>query len=445
MTVIKLRPQKGPQEQFLSSSADIVIYGGGAGGGKSWSLLLEALRGVHNPQFNAVLFRRTFPQIRNPGGLWDASGAIYPLVGGVPKESKLQWDFKSGAYLVMRHLKLESDVYGWQGSELVYIGFDELTHFTESQFWYLLSRARSTCGIRPYIRATCNPVHGDDPVGGWVRRLIDWWIGEDGLPIPERSGVIKFLRRSGAELEWFDEPVQGSKSLTFIPSTVHDNPALLEKDPDYLANLMVLPWVERQRLLGGNWNIKPVAGTLFKREWLPVVAMPQQFQKAVCFWDFATSFDQKNADWCVAVKMVQVGDQFVIPQVFRFRATPAQLEKELIRVARLVNCPIRYFRDPGQAGLYQDAKVRQVLAGFDVSGLLSPVSKLDRAMPLARAVEFGQVGLVAGDWNGSMLTELESFPDGAYDDQVDAAAGAYAYLTGSPVLRQPPSTGQFRA
>ncbi len=441
-----LRPQPGPQEQFLASSADIVIYGGGAGGGKSWSLLLEALRGMNNPGFNAVLFRRTFPQIRNPGGLWDASSAIYPLVGAVPKQSKLQWTFKSGAYLVMRHLKLESDVYGWQGSELVYLGFDELTHFSESQFWYLLSRARSTCGIRPYIRATTNPIHRDDPVGGWVRELVSWWIGEDGLPIPERSGVIKFFKRSGAELEWFDEPVPHSKSLTFIPSTVHDNPALLAKDPDYLANLLALPWVERQRLLGGNWDIKPVAGTLFKREWFPRVPMPDRALRAVCFWDFATSFDQKSADWCVAVKLLQVADaQFVVSQVFRFRATPAQLETELLRVARLVNCPIRYFRDPGQAGLYQDAKVRQILAGFDVSGLLSPVSKLERALPLARGVEFGQVSLVESDWCNSFTSELESFPDGAYDDQVDAAAGAYAYLTGSPVLRQPPSTGPFRA
>ena len=95
----------------------------------SWAILLEALRGISNPQFNAVIFRRTYPMIRNAGGLWDASTKLYPLLGAKPRESNLTWFFDSQASVAFRHLKLERDCFGWQGSEIVYIAFDELTHF----------------------------------------------------------------------------------------------------------------------------------------------------------------------------------------------------------------------------------------------------------------------------------------------------------------------------
>src|SRR5690554_534113 len=72
-------PQAGPQEQFLKSKADIAIYGGAAGGGKTWALLLEPLSHIANPGFGGVIFRRTTVQVRNEGGLWDESARMYPL------------------------------------------------------------------------------------------------------------------------------------------------------------------------------------------------------------------------------------------------------------------------------------------------------------------------------------------------------------------------------
>ena len=155
-----IQAQEGPQFAFLSSSADITIYGGAAGGGKSYGLLLDPLRYVHVPGFGAVIFRRTSPEITNQGGLWDTSQEIYPKVNALPRRTDLSWLFAGGARVRFAHLQHDKDKLNWQGAQIPYLGFDELTHFTEEQFWYLLSRNRSTCGVPPCVRATCNPAPG---------------------------------------------------------------------------------------------------------------------------------------------------------------------------------------------------------------------------------------------------------------------------------------------
>src|SRR4051812_4845056 len=195
-------PQPGPQTAFLASRADIAIYGGAAGGGKSWALLLEPLRHVGVADFGAVFFRRSTVQIRNEGGLWDESAKLYPHVGARAREQALEWRFPSGASVSFGHLEHERNVYDWQGSQISLIGFDELTHFSARQFFYMLSRNRSMCGVRPYVRATCNP-----DADSWVAKLIGWWIDQEtGLPIPERSGVLRWFARVGEELVWADRP-----------------------------------------------------------------------------------------------------------------------------------------------------------------------------------------------------------------------------------------------
>ena len=97
---------------------------------------------------------------------------IYPSV---------QWRFLSGAKVTFAHMLYEKDKYSWQGSQICFLGFDELCHFSENQFFYMLSRNRSVCGVKPYVRATCNP-----DVDSWVANFISWWIDQEtGYPIPE--------------------------------------------------------------------------------------------------------------------------------------------------------------------------------------------------------------------------------------------------------------------
>ena len=259
-TCAEVRPQPGPQELFLRSAADIAIYGGAAGGGKTWALLLEAMRHQAIADYTAVLFRRSYPQVMAPGGMWDEAARLYSLLGASPNRSALAWQFPSGARIKFGHLQYEDSIYDWQGSQIAMIGFDELTHFSQAQFFYLLSRNRSTCGVRPYVRATCNP-----DAGSWVADFIAWWIDSNtGYPIPERSGRVRWFVRVGGVFLWADRPEDlrrdypdaQPKSVTFVPARVHDNRKLLDKDPDYLANLQSLPPVERARLLGGNWKVR---------------------------------------------------------------------------------------------------------------------------------------------------------------------------------------------
>lgn len=284
MEPIKIKPQEGFQEAFLSSPADIVIGGGAAGVGKTWAELVEPLRNKDVRGFNTIFFRRTTVQIRNPGGLWDESLEMYPLFGFVPNSQQLEWWSEAGVTLKFSHLEHEKNIYDHQGAQYCLIIFDELTHFTKKQFFYLLSRNRSMCGIKPYCRATCNP----DP-DSFVAELIGWWIDWEinlpngefnpgyGFPIAERAGVIRYFVVDNDEYIWGDTKEEvilkaphlfGKamfagmdhdeliKSITFIPGNIFDNEILLKKNPGYLSNLLAQDPDEQLRLLEGNWAIR---------------------------------------------------------------------------------------------------------------------------------------------------------------------------------------------
>jgi hypothetical protein len=266
---------------FASSPADIVIGGGAAGVGKTFSLLMDALRDTtKHPQYGAIIFRRTYPEIMQEGGLWDESKKIYPYTKAKQNESKVYWKFLNGSKIAFSHLQHEKDLNKFQGAQIPYIGFDELTHFSKDMFFYLLTRNRSAHGVPTRIRATCNP----DP-DSFVAELIEWWIDQDtGFPIPERAGKVRYFIRDGDYYIWGDtkaevydkgyhlftgdvmdhiKPEDLIKSLTFIPGKIQDNEILLRNDPGYLGNLKSQSEEVRMRLLEGNWKIRADKTNLF--------------------------------------------------------------------------------------------------------------------------------------------------------------------------------------
>lgn len=431
--------QEGPQKAFLESSADIAIYGGGAGSGKSYALLLEPLYQYNNPQFGTVIFRRNSVQVRNEGGLWDDSTILYKPLLGHPREAQLEWTFPPGSRVKFSHLENEKSVYDWQGAQIALIGFDELTHFTEKQFWYMLSRNRSMSGIPGRVRATCNP-----DADSWVAELISWWIGAEGYPIKDRSGVLRWFIRQDEQLIWGSSRQElinnygdvQPKSLTFIAALLHDNRILMEKDPSYLANLMALSRVDRMRLLGGNWKVRATAGTMFQREWFPVIeAIPAGWLRCVRFWDRAATkphADNSDPDWTRGLKLYKYRDgTFVIGDLKSLRDSPGQVERLIINTASHDSQQVEIMsqQDPGSAGVAEAENFIRMLQGYVVKTLLTSKDKLTRAKPVSAQCEAGNIRVLRAGWNDDLFTELENFPEGSHDDIVDVLSGAFNELS----------------
>lgn len=440
--VKEIRPQPGSQERSLGTSADISVYGGAAGAGKTFSLLMEPLRHIDNPRFGAVIFRRTYPQITNEGGLWDTSAEIYPLCGGIPKSATAEWIFPSGAKVKFAHMQYEDDRFQWDGAQIPFIGFDQLESFSFRQFFYMLSRNRSTCGVVPYIRATCNP----DP-DHWLRHFMAWWIDEKtGLPIMARSGVIRWFVILNNETHWADTKEELTvrfgkttrpKSFTFIPGNIRDNQILLTQNPEYLANLQALPQVDMERLLGGNWNVRETAGTILKRIWFEIVEAAPALVDHIRYWDRAGTEAKKataKTSWTAGCRMGKdAKGVYYITGMERFQGHPLEVELSLKNTATQDGRGVRIGieQDPAQAGKMEALYQVRNLAGYNV--MVNPVreSKGARVKPFSAQAKAGNVKLVRGQWNEDFLREAENF-DGTEDcvsDQIDACSGAFLLLT----------------
>ena len=446
-----LEPQAGPQTMFMASSADIVIYGGAAGGGKTYALLLEMLRHKDIKNFGAVIFRKNFTQITAEGGLWDSSVKLYTQVPDAEqrKSPKLHWKFKGGK-LAFAHLDREEDLQAWQGTEIAYLGFDELTHFSRHQFLYMLSRNRSTCGVKPYVRATCNP-----DSDSWVADFVSWWINQDtGYPIRERSGVVRYMCVINDVIYWGDTPEdlasnhginpEECKSVTFIASKLEDNKILMKSDPSYLSNLKAMTEVDMERLLYGNWKIKAQAGRYFKRTQIPIDGYYEKIPDDVIYWcrawDLAATDEDENgdADYTAGVLIgIRKNNRYIVADVINKQVKAGDVEK-LIRMTAIsdrkkygFSYRVRIPQDPGGAGKIVAKQYLNGLSGFDVKAEPVSGSKELRATPFAAQWQNGFVDVLIAEWNEMYFSQLESFPESKHDDMVDASSDAFNELSES--------------
>lgn len=452
---VEIKPQPGPQEQFLRCSADVVIYGGEAGGGKTWALLLEDLYHKDNPKFGSVTIRRTFQQIDQEGGLWyEATQNVYKPFGIRPNESKHRITWPSGARSSFVHLQHEKDVYNYQGGQINLLKIDEATHFNSREVFYLIGRTRSMSGIKSYTRMTCNPdpdsflVNGP---GGWGTGLISWWIDADGFAIPERSGVVRWFARDPADDSFIfadskrelEEKHPGALvlSITFILATLDDNKKLLEIDPGYKARLLLLPLVDRERLLGsgrgGNWKIKPAAGSYFKRSYFEIVNQaPAEIVHEFRVWDLAATEkkEDNDPDYLASIKLGMLPDKrLIILNGSLDRLSPAKVDEKFTRLAIEdgPTCPQWIPVDPGAAG---KTTVHHFLTGLpnlprNIAIRAYPQHKGRSTETLVRpASSFAEREgflMLRGPWNAAILQQLEEYPEGSHDDAVSALSEAY--------------------
>jgi predicted phage terminase large subunit-like protein len=442
--MIELKPQPGPQTAFLSSPADIVLYGGAAGGGKTYGELLEATRHIDNKKFGAVIFRRESSQIANEGGPWDTALDMYSGLGArfvtTPRHIA---KFPSGAKITFSHMQLERHTRQWDGSQIPLIMFDELQHFTAAQFWYMLSRNRSTCGVRPYIRATLNP----DP-DSFLRELLAWWIDQvTGDPIIGRSGKIRWFIRSEGVVLWGDTkeeltkkygPKARPKSFTFIMSSLIDNPALMKADPDYEGNIEAMLDYEKKRLKG-NWFARPSAGEMFKRAYFNIIDREEvpYLRNIIRYWDRACtvpSDENPDPDWTAGAKVgVDANNNVYIFDIFKDRLPSLDVIKSVEVMSQIdtTEVTVGLEQDPGQAGKMEMDFYVNKLIGCPIEPYPKRRSKMAYWRPLATQAKNGNVYLVRGAWNEAFIQEAEGVTDGTqkgHDDQVDAVAGGFMVL-----------------
>ena len=473
-------PKSGPQKMFAETTADIAIYGGHAGGGKTWALIREAMKYHHNGKHRAVLFRRTSAQSRGAGGLWEESMQMFREFGAVSRESpQLEHVFPSGARVTIGHMQHEKDRLNWLGAQAVLWGFDQVETFTETMFWYVaLSRSRSMSGARPYIRATANPVPPTDKTGGWLSSMLmksGYVDAETGRAIPERSGVITyFLRADDNSLAFYpsekdaldDNPWARRRhirprSFTFIEAKATDNVVMLELNPDYLSNLAALPKVERERLLDGNWKISSSGGGLILRKWLrPLRHDPSKasasgemvesyYSATVRAWDLAATKGGGDGTASAKIGRAKESGRMVIRDSTWCQESPAAV-RDIIARTMIQDGPsvaVRLPQDPGQAGKDQGELLVSYLRRAAEAGMRAPRiivkavrgSKTERGRDFCAEAEparvdsdgevsiYGGVDIVMTGEAERTIETLHHFDgsDGSADDLWDACCDAY--------------------
>ena len=483
---VRIEPQPGPQTDFFETPADVAIIGGAVFGGKSWALTAEPLRHIGVAGFSAVTFRRDKTEIRQPGALWDESVNMYSHFASQPREHELEWRFpvKIGAPARVKFdgLQYDKDARSWKGAQITLVQFDQLEEFTEYQFWYLQSRNRSGCGVRPYTRASCNP-----QAETWLARFIQWWWDPlTGYSIPERSGVIRWFVRINDVVHWSrttcpprvsdaayqmietrakaemaarfpatkpGAPAPGSfvRSFTYILATLDDNVIGNKADPEYESRVRSMSYLEQERLLGiegrgGNWKIKPAAGLIFNRGLLE----QRYFDAApacdavVRAWDKAAtevSATNPDPDATAGVKLGRLTDGrgYVVLDVVHGRWNSAHRNTRMLETAKLdargtPKARIFVEQEPGSGGKESAQATVQLLAGYPVRPIPATTNIAERADPLAAQAQAGNLWLVRGEWNEIFLSEFHLF-DGlgkGHDDMVSAAALAFNMLAKVP-------------
>jgi len=383
------------QAEFLAVEAAEVFYGGAAGGGKSEALLMAALTHVEVPGYAAILFRRTYSDLALPGALMARAQEWLAPTAASWSERDKRWTFPSGATLSFGYLETETDKYRYQSAEFQFVGFDELTQFTESQYLYLFSRLRRRTGVDLPLR-----MRGGSNPGGvgheWVR--------------------ARFVDASSAD-------------RVYVPARLTDNPHLDQES--YRDSLMNLDPTTREQLLNGDWQILP-EGEMFKRAWFTIIEIPELPRSLTCvrYWDKAGTEGGRGARTAGILMAKDEQGLFYVLDALCGRWSALEREQIIREAAKSDGQDVAIWveQEPGSGGKESAEATIRNLAGFVVQAEPVTGDKVSRARPFAAQAEAGNVKILRGSWNHDYLSELCAFPLGALKDQVDASSGAFNKL-----------------
>lgn len=411
---------------------------------------------IDDPKTNCVMMRRTNPQLQGAGGVFETACNIYnQLPAGqrpIIKQQKMEVIFpvKNGGKLSYTGAKIkyqqaenvEQSKLNAQGLQWTFCGIDEATQFDVSQLLYFMSRLRSESKHFSRMVMSCNP-SADHPLRTW----IDWWLDEEGYPIPERDGVKRYFIRRDDNFIWGStkeelQDVYGENclplSFTFVSATIYDNPPMMENNPSYLAFLEGLNEIDKAQLLHGNWNARPKGANYFEREWVKeITTMDAPINRVGCrSYDLAaTERSQVNKSpdptACGHVSRCNKGYYYLSGNYHQdfyddaheiygqFCKRAGDRDAHILKQAEFDGdeCTIVLPVDPGSAGKtsFESMSKALTLEGFRVKPDPMPnnKSKLTRFLPFATACENGLVYVLVDTFDKPTLEfiykQLEAF------------------------------------
>jgi len=402
---------------------------------------VAALEDVHLDGYKAIVFRRTYPELES--SIIDAARQLIPTIRGFEhareNTSKHEWTFGKSR-LLFRHMEDDSAALTHRSAEYQFIGFDELTTFTEKQYRTLLSRLRTSRGHRLRIRAASNP---GGPGHEWVKRRWAPWLDEDYQGNGGRavSGEVRYYLthpETGEDI-WVPRGTPGAQSRCFISAKLEDNPHL---DAGYKARLNSQDPLTRKQLSEGDWSAKPSPKTFFNREWCPVVDSVPKDVRCCRGWDRAATEPHPgntDPDYTEGVLLgySESTDLFYIMDNRGGQVSPGGV-KHMIKgttqddgyeVEQVIPC------DPGGAGVIEADLWLRELTGYPVCTDKETGDKVTRAKawsaqfaPSPGAL-YGRFRILRGPWNGPYFNQIEDFPSkGVHDDKVDATSSAFKRL-----------------
>lgn len=456
-----LAPLSLKQEIYLNDDRhDVVIWGGGAGSGKSFLSILDMLiKGYEDKHYRAAIVRRTKEQLRGSGSLWDEMNTMYSSLKTKIKlkEHNLKAQFANGCEIKMNYSDADKDKHNYQGWQCTTFLVDEAQQLREDNVRYLMSRLRSKSTAKHQLKLTCNPQY-ESFLREWLEK--GGYLLESGIPDPEMDGKTVYFAEVGGVMEFRQTLEEFSaqygdsvdpQSLVFYSANVTDNPYICKHQPSYVKKLKNLVRIEYERLFLGSWYAKEEASGYFKREWCEVVSKfdLDYTNKQVRAWDKAATLPSEaypDPDWSVGIKgMIDEHGDLVVIDMQRFRDRSAVVQRRITEIAEDdgKHVVIAIPRDVGAAGKESSEYSQALLnkAGFNVVINAARKAKQQRFEPVLIKAQNRQLKVVKADWNQAFFEELEHLDfskRGGHDDIADALSDLYTTLNNKlfvPVIK----------